>query len=80
MITSHQGLNFSAALMFLKTGGRLTRAGWNGEDMYIHLQVPNVRSKMTLPYIYMRTVQADLVPWLASQTDILADDWAIVLD
>jgi hypothetical protein len=30
---------------------------------------------MTLPYIYMRTAQGDLVPWLASQTDILASDW-----
>ena len=30
---------------------------------------------MTLPYLYMRTVQGDLVPWLASQTDLLAEDW-----
>jgi len=33
---------------------------------------------MTLPYIYMRTVQGDFVPWLASQTDLLAEDWYIV--
>jgi hypothetical protein len=30
---------------------------------------------MSLPYIYMRTAQGDLVPWLASQTDMLAEDW-----
>lgn len=30
---------------------------------------------MTLPYIFMSTAQGDLVPWLASQTDILATDW-----
>jgi len=30
---------------------------------------------MTLPYIYITTVQGDLVPWLASQTDLLAADW-----
>ena len=43
--------------------------------MYIQLQVPDKHSKMTLPYIYMKTVQGDLVPWIASQTDMLADDW-----
>jgi hypothetical protein len=47
--------------------------------MYLDLQVPDDKSKMTLPYIYMRTVQADLVPWLASQTDMLAEDWQTVL-
>ena len=31
--------------------------------------VPDDKSKMTLPYIYMKTAQDDLVPWLASQTD-----------
>ena len=56
-------------------GGRFARAGWNGKNMYIQLQVPDEHSKMTLPYIYMKTVQGDLVPWLASQTDMLADDW-----
>ena len=56
-------------------GGRFVRAGWNGKNMYIELQVPDEHSKMTLPYIFMKTVQGDLVPWLASQTDMLADDW-----
>lgn len=32
---------------------------------------------MTQPYIYMTTEQGDLVPWVASQTDILATDWEI---
>ena len=56
-------------------GGRFARAGWNGKNMYIELQKPDAHSKMTLPYIYMKTVQGDLVPWLASQTDMLTDDW-----
>ena len=34
---------------------------------------------MTLPYIYMKTADDNLVPWLASQTDILAQDWIMVL-
>ena len=56
-------------------GGRFTRAGWNGKGMYIELQRSDAHSKMSLPYIFIRTVQGDLVPWLASQTDMLADDW-----
>ena len=56
-------------------GGRFARAGWNGKNQWISLQVPDEGSKMTLPYIYIKTVQGDLVPWLASQTDMLADDW-----
>ena len=56
----------------------MTREGWNDKDMYLELQVPDDSSKMTLPYIYMKTAQGDLVPWFASQTDMLAGDWLIV--
>ena len=56
-------------------GGRFARAGWNGKNQWIELQAPDKYSKMTLPYIFMKTIQGDLVPWLASQTDMLADDW-----
>jgi hypothetical protein len=56
-------------------GNKVTRRGWNGPGQYLELQVPDEHSKMTLPYIYITTVQGDRVPWLASQTDILASDW-----
>ena len=71
-------MNFGGALEELEDGYRVTRVGWNGPDQYIKLQVPDEHSKMTLPYIYIRTVQGDLVPWLASQTDLLANDWQVV--
>ena len=71
-------MNFSDALDALRTQCRITRKGWNGPDQYIEMQVPDENSKMTLPYIYIRTVQGDLVPWLASQTDILSSDWRIL--
>lgn len=29
------------------------------------------------PYLMMFTVQGDFVPWVASQTDLLADDWEV---
>jgi Protein of unknown function (DUF2829) len=46
--------------------------------MYLELQRPDAGSKMTLPYVFMKTVQDDLVPWLCSQTDLLAVDWILV--
>lgn len=30
-----------------------------------------------LPYLMMKTADNSFVPWLASQTDILAEDWVI---
>ena len=30
------------------------------------------------PYLLMKTAQGDFVPWLASQSDVLAEDWEIV--
>lgn len=72
-------MNFGYALAQLKLGLKVARGGWNGKDMWLALQVPDANSKMTLPYIYMKTVQGDLVPWLASQTDILSSDWYTVV-
>ena len=63
------------ALEAMKCGYKVRRNGWNGKGMWLKLQVPDEFSKMTLPYVYMRTVQGDRVPWLCSQTDLLALDW-----
>lgn len=68
-------MNFSYALNYLKSGKRVCRSGWNGKGMWLCLQHPDAFSKMTLPYIYMRTACGNSVPWLASQTDLLSDDW-----
>jgi len=66
---------FSEALVHLKDKAKLTRQGWNGKGMHIAIQRPDKDSANTLPYIYMITVTGDRVPWLASQTDLLAEDW-----
>lgn len=71
-------MSFSAALEFLKEGCMLARTGWNGRGMWIALQRPDAGSKNTLPYLFMHTAQSQRVPWLASQTDLLADDWYVV--
>jgi hypothetical protein len=74
-IGTAQGIGW--AIYSLRQNCRIRRAGWNGKGMWVELQVPDAHSKMTLPYIYMSTAQGDLVPWLASQTDILATDWEL---
>lgn len=68
-------MSFDEALNLLKRDGRIAREGWNGKGMWLALQVPDTQSKMSRPYIYMSTVEGHLVPWVASQTDLLADDW-----
>lgn len=65
------------AVKNLYHGLKLRRRGWNGRGMWLELQVPDAHSKMTVPYVFMHTAQGDLVPWLCSQTDLLAMDWEI---
>ena len=72
---------FSDALIFLKRGSRVYRQGWNGKGQWIKLETSNsMDSEMSLPYLYIHTVQGDLVPWLASQTDLLANDWEVMIE
>lgn len=70
--------NFGWALELLKGGKLLFRQGWNGKSQHIGLQTPDKDSKMTLPYLYIKNAQDELVPWLASQSDLLASDWEIL--
>ena len=65
------------AINALREGEQVRRSGWNGKGMWLELQTPDENSKMTLPYVFMSTAQGDLVPWLCSQTDLLAVDWEI---
>jgi len=82
-------MNFGQALEELKIGARVARRNWNGKGIFIELQVPDEHSKMTSPYIFIDTTGLQTenpdapksrVPWLASQTDMLAEDWVIVLN
>lgn len=71
-------MDFGSAIESLKSGHSVSRIGWNGSGMYLKLQIPDEYSKMRKPYIYMSPVDGEFVPWVASQTDILADDWSII--
>ena len=80
--------DFGQAIAHLKDGKKVQRAGWNGKGMYLQFQderylaYPDDLASEDRPHkidahILMRTVQCTLVPWLASQTDILAEDWQL---
>jgi hypothetical protein len=73
-----ESFDFGRALEHLRLGKRVARGGWNGKDMWLALQRPDANSKMLRPYIFIRPVDGQLVPWVASQTDLLADDWYLV--
>jgi hypothetical protein len=68
---------FETALVALKTGKAAYRTGWNGKGMWVKAHYPVAGLVITLPYIFMRTADGEFVPWLASQTDLLADDWVV---
>lgn len=73
---------FDKALLALKEGYFVHRSGWNGKGMSIAIQYPDENSKMTAPYIYIEIsgFAVDRIPWLASQADLLADDWEFVVE
>lgn len=71
------GITFGEALAYLKGGGRVSRDGWNGRGMFLELQRPDANSKMQRPYIYIKTAQGQLVPWVASHGDLLETDWSL---
>lgn len=80
-------MNFGQAIEALKMGRKVARSGWNGQGIFLELQTPDEHSKMMQPYIYIDTLNLlttnpnapkGRVPWFASQTDMLADDWVEV--
>jgi hypothetical protein len=95
-------MSFGHALVAMKAGHKVARAGWNGKGMWVALTPGSVfaahhakpghaavhraielasteDSIVLLPHIDMRTADGSMnVGWLASQTDMLADDWQIV--
>ena len=79
-----QRLTFGDAIHFLKAGKRVARHGWNGKGMWLEMQRPDEHSKMTLPYLYLSYPNDSVntpgarVPWLASQTDMLTEDWVVL--
>lgn len=85
-------MDFSQALQKIKGGQKLRRSGWNGPDQFVFL-VPGSTFTVNrppllgiypegaeinyLPHIDIKTQQGTVVPWLASQGDLMAEDWGI---
>ena len=85
--------DFGHAIKLLKEGDKVAREGWNGKDMFLFL-VPGSTFQVNRapllgiypegteinyqPHIDMKTAQGTVVPWLASQSDVLAEDWEVV--
>ncbi len=86
-------MNFGHAIEALKAGAKVSRGeGWNGKGMFLFL-VPGstfIVNRPPLlgiypegteinyqPHIDMKTAQGTVVPWVASQSDMLAEDWVV---
>jgi hypothetical protein len=68
-------MNFGQAIDALKENKPVARRGWNGKNMHIYLVIEEPYE----PCIYMLTAQEKMQPgWLASQADMLAEDWYVV--
>lgn len=83
-IQTNHGIGW--AVKQLQNGDRVCRSNWNGKDIWLRLQSPDENSFMTEPYIYIEYPighgaypEGCRVPWLASQTDILALDWRLLV-
>lgn len=85
--------DFGAAIVALKAGKKVARHGWNGKNMFLYYvpaasylastEIAKQHFGNAVPYgayVAMKTAQNNVVPWLASQTDMLAEDWYIVTD
>ena len=77
-------MHFGEAMAAMNDGKRVCRRGWNGRGMWLMMvtqyrvdHVPQLGLEL-LPWIGMKTADNCFVPWLASQTDMQADDWVEV--
>jgi hypothetical protein len=88
------GFDFGEAVRLLKDGYAVYRDGWNGKGMYLyHVGADAYPAKTDIAkrefgeegkvpyraYIAMLTAQGDVVPWVASQSDVLATDWQVII-
>lgn len=86
-------MNFGEAVEALKKGKLVARNGWNGKGMFLLLVPSSTFAVNRAPllgifsegteitycaHIDMKCADGKIVPWLASQTDILSEDWEIV--
>lgn len=86
---SVEDMGIGDAIEVLRAGHKVARAGWNGKGMYLLMVNPEDYSVdcsvvcsshvPLLPWIGMKTADGCFVPWLCSQTDLLAEDYQYVV-
>ncbi|MHA1470576.1 MAG: DUF2829 domain-containing protein [Candidatus Asgardarchaeia archaeon] len=76
---------FGQAIQALKEGKKVSRSGWNGKGMWLKLMASGGKKASIegdefeyCDFINMKTADNKIVPWLASQTDMLSEDWGII--
>lgn len=69
---------FDTALRAMFGGSKVTRAGWNARGQHVEIQRPDKHSRMTSPYAVLKNSDGGLVPWVPSQGDLFAHDWAVL--
>ena len=77
--------DFGEALAYVKNGGKTARAKWISGGMWIRHVEPEGTSDFdygmeNMPYLEMKTADDTLIPWVASQEDLLAEDWMLLED
>lgn len=84
--------DFASALKALKSGQKVTRAGWNGKDQFVwYVPAGEYPARMEAvkgefdndqvpydAYFALKNAQGKVVPWTPSVSDILATDWDTV--
>lgn len=88
-----ENMCFGDAINAMKAGKKVTRDSWNGKGQYVFLAADiefhtdadisefygSADGVRVLPMFVLRTAQGNLQPgWLATQSDMMANDWCIV--
>lgn len=80
-------MNIGEAIQEAKEGACIARPAWNGKGMFVYyfgemterVAATGEAMRKRDPYLVMRTAQGThQAGWLASQADLLADDWMVV--
>ena len=89
----NKNLTFGEATKLLKEGKAVRRKGWNGKNQFIYYvpqgsykpctkiaeQLVNEQGLVDYaPYIALKTVQGQVIPWTPSISDVLAEDWMVM--
>ena len=71
-------LNFAYAIGAAMRGHRITRRGWNAAGQYVFRHHPDKCSEVSESFMAIKNAQGIFVPWVPSQGDMAAQDWAII--